>query len=248
MEDMYRLLVRFFNNEEHIEHFRSGNLRTMSMEYYKKMEKQSLKLYDNRYDSIENSIYVLNPDKYGNIQLNNPINIGDTGYEKIEVRNCKLLNPIIIGNDKLDEITKILCFYMIDLNEIKDGKFNSVLSTMEDSFGDYYCLVTNTEEFIQRIAGTMAYYTKKNIIRNGEYKPVTYVDEKTYYGYYGPFCKPKGLWWQREFRIKFETLNKDPFIIKTKDIKDITICGKVRDLKNATINNNEMLVIENYNK
>lgn len=239
------ILLRFFEQEKHIEDFRSGSIRMRSAKYYKELEKHIAKLYDNRYDSIENAAFVYNPNSDGTIQFTEPLKMDDDEYHKMWVNPDCLCSPVIINNDTLDEMTKLFCMYSMFKSDIVDGKLSSCLSTMEDSLGDYYCLIINNNEFFSRIINGISIHNTQKITRNGQLGFVKYVNENSFNGSYGAFCKPSGLVWQREFRIKVETLNNDPFWLKVDSLKDITVWGNVKDLINGKINENGVLIANN---
>lgn len=240
------VLLRYFNKESHIESFRSGKIRMMSAKHYKEIEKNTSKLYDNRFDSLENSTFIYNPNPDGTIPLSEPLEILGDKYSKMWVLPGISIVPITIYNEDLDTITKIFCLYSMLMQDIVNRELSSCLSTMEDNLGDYYCLITNTNEFITRIKRGYSRYVVQKVVRNGCLNFVEYVDENNFNGSYGPFRKPSGLDWQREFRIKVETLNVDPFCLDIDSLKDITIWGKVCDLLNGKIDKNGILALDNY--
>lgn len=239
------LLIKFFDNKDFVESFRKGKLRMMSTKYYKELEKTN-KLYNNRYDSLENSHSLYNPNQDGKILFKEPLKFGNEEYPKMRLGNCTVSSPVIISSNTSDEMTKITCMYSILWEDLVDGKLSSCLSTMEDNLGDYYCFVTNLDEFLYRIQIGILKYAEKRIVRNGFIDFVKYVDEFDHNGLYGPFCKPSGLSWQREARIKLETRNVDPFWLDVGSLKDVTIWGKKKDLLNATLDKDKQLRIDNF--
>lgn len=245
-------LIRFFEKEDYVENFRNGNIRMMSAQHYKEME-FSLELYNTRYDSLENSNAIYNPNPDGTIlwetpvQKGDPIQMGGEGCTGCWVNpEGELLSPIIISNDASDNMTKISCFYSLFKQNIVDDKLSSSISTMKGKFGDYYCLITNKNEFFRRITNGFLDYNSRKIAGNAKIGFPNYVDERKVNGRYGPFCKPAGLSWQREFRIILQTEKIDPFWFNIVSLKDITIWGKVSDLLNGKLDKDGNLIIDNY--
>lgn len=239
-------LVRFFQEEEYVETFRCGKIRMMSAKYYKKNEEKSKELYNNRYDAFENSNYIYNPNLDGTIQFAEPI--GRERFTNMWVNPNVLCSPIIIDNDKLDELTKISCFYILPIHNSPYKKLSSYVSNKVYNFGNYYCLIINQIEFENRIKnGIIKYHNQK--ITSGEcFGPVEYIDEKNFNGKYGPFRKPSGLSWQNEYRIRVVTQdNNEPFWFEVDNLKDITIWGKTSELLDGMFNESGGLIISNYN-
>lgn len=238
------ILLRFFEKESYIECFRSGKIRMMSAKYYKKTDGKSLKLYNNRNDFLENSTHIYNPNPDGTITLVDPFKYGiDNETTNMWVNPECLCSPVMACNDILDKLTKISCFYMLPENET----ILSCLSTMKGDLGDYYCLITDINKFTSHIIFGFTKYRDQGITTNEAMRSVEYVNENKFNGRYGPFRKPSGLDWQREYRIKVLNQNSiDPFWFEVNSLKDITIWGKVSDLLNAKYNERGGLIIPNY--
>lgn len=74
----------------------------------------------------------------------------------------------------------------------------------------------------------------------------TYCDINKFSGFMKVFEKPDGLSWQREYRLAVTTVDiSDPFYIEIGDIRDITVWGKVDDLKKGYIVNDLNVFIPN---
>ncbi len=241
------VLLRFFEKEDYLQTFRTGRIRMMSADHYKNFEKCSGKLYNNRHDMLENSVFVYNPQPNGTVQLKEPLTIGNSTYNTMWCAPS-VVSPIMIANDNYDKLTKLSCFYSIFRNGIVDGKISSYLSTMKSDLGEYYCLIVNTPEFITRIINGFTKYQELRIAGNGQLGFIKYVNEHEYNDRYGAFCKPSGLSWQKEFRVKIETDNIDPFYFEVECLKDITIWGKTSDLYKSEINDKGDIIINNYFK
>ena len=239
-------LIRFFEEEKYVETFRCGKIRMMSAKHYKENEKKSNELYNNRYDTFENSSYIYNPNSDGTIDFVDPI--GPERFTNMWVNPDILCSPIIIGNDKLDELTKISCLYMLPIHESPYKKLLSYVSNKVYDFGNYYCLITNQVEFENRIKNSIINYHNKKITSGECFGPVEYIDEKGFHGRYGPFRKPFGLSWQKEYRIKVVTQDdNEPFWFEVDNLKDITIWGEISELLNGMFNESGGLIISSYN-
>ncbi|PKM48911.1 MAG: hypothetical protein CVV02_18290 [Firmicutes bacterium HGW-Firmicutes-7] len=240
------LLLRFFSDDSHVRTLREGKIRMMSSKYYKSLEDglQSDVGADGRFDMYENSAYIYNPDDNGEITLDQPLKLMNKDIIKIRVYEG-VESPIIINNEADDELTKVYCFYALFLDEVKEQQLSSVFKDIE-KFGTYYCIIHDTEDFVKRINRGIEEYYVKDIIKNPELKFVDYVDVKKFNGVYGAYRKPTQLSWQNELRFTVSASSTDPFMLDIGGIKDISIWGKVTDLKNGRIYSNRELSIDDY--
>lgn len=243
--------LRFFDKKEYLDAFRNGEIRMMSTYYYKHLEKRKLDvLYNNKFDSLENSLYVLNRNPKEKEMPNNMVKIYTEDNFGIEVSTkMKLCNPIIISNDELDKEIKMSCYYVIPSNEIMGKKFSYILDTMKDELGKYYCIIIDKEKFITKFAKAIRCgLIDKTIKKALDCDYAKYKDEKSYNGRWNPLLKPLGLSWQKEFRFLLQTKKEDPFYIKLGDIKNITGCGLVNDLKDSYVESDGTIVINNLQR
>lgn len=235
---MDNYLFKFFEKEEYIDEFRQGRIRLMSAYYYATLE-QTAELYGNRFDITEGKTFIYNnlPSKKETIKFNNSmeIELGD-GVQKIVVNS---------GNP--NQQVKVSCYYVIEKNDIPDGKFGTVLDTMKESLGKYYIFFADPAKFAYKVQDCMGKLKEINQVKDFSLNKVTYCDINNFNGFLKVFEKPNGLSWQREYRLAVDTVDiSDPFYIDIGDIRDITMWGKVDDLKKGYIVDDTNVFIPNY--
>ncbi|EXG84083.1 hypothetical protein K413DRAFT_0795 [Clostridium sp. ASBs410] len=228
------LLLRFFEKEEYVRSFRSGDIRMMSIEYYRKMYETFRLDYDNRFDSYENIQCLTYNPFFGSDMPENMYRVTESDGTKVELAAC--VKEMRTFSPELDKRFKISSYYEIDFNKFNREKLSEAIDSMEDNLGNYYCLIVDPAEFVRRINCAMKkLFAEKRALR---YKAdrTEYVDEKAYNGYYGPFRKPKGLSWQNEYRLLIDTVDeKDPFWFQIGDLTDISVWGIKQDLRESYV-------------
>lgn len=235
---MDNYLFKFFEKEEYIDEFRQGRIRLMSAYHYATLE-QAAGLYNNRYDVTEGKTFIYN----NTLAERKTIKFGN-GIE-IELGNG--IRNIVVNSGNPNQQIKLSCYYTIDKSDVPDGKFKTILSTMEDSLGEYYIFFTDPAKFANKIEDCMNKLKKENKVIDFSLNRVTYYDVDNFNGFSNPFKKPDGLSWQREYRLAVNTVDmQDPFYIDIGNISDITIWGKFEDLKQGYIGDNSNIFIPNY--
>lgn len=231
-------LFKFSEKPQFIEEFRSGHIRLMSAYYYATLEK-STELYSNRYDATEGEVFIINSDG------TQPQKHSFSNGSSLEIG--KGVQRMLINSATPNLQNKISSYYLILQSDIPDGKFKTILTTMEKSLGDYYIFFSDPAAFAHRVKQQLLRLQSKDEIIDFSFGPVKYKDIENLCGFVHPSEKPDGLSWQHEFRLLVSTKNKnDPFYIDIGDIRDITIWGKKSDLLNGYISADRQIYIPNH--
>ena len=235
---MDNYLFKFFTEEKFIDEFRKGRIRLMSAYHYATLE-QTAELYNNRYDVTEGKTFIYN----NPLSEEKNIRFGSD----IEIELGKGVRNIVVNSGNPNQQIKLSCYYVIEKNDIPDGKFKTVLDTMEDSLGEYYMFFIDPAKFAYKVQDCMNELKKENIVIDFSLNRVTYYDVDNFTGFSDPFKKPNGLFWQREYRLAVNTIDMpDPFYIEIGDISDITIWGKIEELKQGYIVDDSKVFIPNF--
>lgn len=236
---MENYLFKFLEKPEYVEEFRNGNIRLMSAFHYANLE-QSGMLYNNRHDVTEGETFIFhNP----TLEHEKTIQFGNGTTMKLGAG----VQRIVANSGSPNEQIKLSCYYSIENKDIPDGKFKTVLDTMQDSLGDYYIAFCNSETFAYRVQDAINRLKKEGKATDFTLNHVQYYDVEHFSGFSYPLNKPDGLSWQREYRLVVNTINQpDPFYINIGNIKDITIWGKKTDLEKGYIENESTIFIPNY--
>lgn len=239
-ENRKGVFVRFFKEEDHVECFRNGNIRMMSMGYYKDWEAKDDGSM--RMDHAENSTHVYNHDESGIIELDQPL--GKEGFDRIKLNlDSGTFGPTFIGNPISDKTTKIASFTVIVQEDILDGKLSTAINEKVKNLGKYYCLILSNDKLFKRLGKKANELNIEPLI----FAPIKYVDVNTYNGYYGPYRKPNEYQWQNECRLAFARDEEDPFWFNIESLRDITIWGNTSDLLEGSVIG-EQIQIPNFKR
>lgn len=238
---MDNYLFKFFEKPEYIEEFRKGKLRLMSAYYYATLE-QSARFYNNRFDATEGQTFLFhNP----NPEEGKVITFGNGTTMKLG----KGVQTVFANSADPNQQIKLSCYYAVKKEDIPDGKFKTVLDTMQDDLGDYYIAFIDPAAFAYRIQDSIEAMKKDGIVLDFSLNSVRYYDINHFNGFSNPLDKPDGLSWQREYRLIVNTVNQpDPFYIDIGNIEDITFWGKKDDLKKGYLVDETTIYVENYFK
>jgi hypothetical protein len=196
------MLVLFkFGREEHLKAFREqGMLHMRTMRHFAAEEKGNIA----RGDRFEGASTIIQP-AHLKMTLSHPI----LGVHEVDPRD--VVGPVILAYDAEAE-QNIFCMFSLTEPTPKPLLCDEYLS-----FGDFFVLVLNAEEFLNRV--------KRAVMAaklEGEAGPVTYYDDATYSGRIGPFQKPSVFGYQKEFRIVLRP-GTTPFLnLMVGDLSDVT--------------------------
>ena len=209
--DRPMLLCRCFDTLEHAEDFLNGNIRMMSLKYYR------TKVADDNGRK----------DKYEGAQILWQRTCTTILIAGKEISKADGLTHIVFRLSAHEKNTKICCLSLLPLynNIIKlDGFLQFNLS--------YCVLFSNPDEFLKRFREVAQAYGCKE-------KKVIFFDEAVYNGVLTEFHKPASFAWQNEYRLTAYCDCKDPFIINIGNLHDIATVHPtnelVENLKNAKI-------------
>lgn len=228
---MDELLCRFFDEEDYVKQFRSGNLRFMSSSYYSTLESNSkskrLPPVSNKRDMTDGMAFILNQNLSPSEKIQTyHLPDGQTLSVGSSIKNA------IYTNTSFNFQYKILCLCAFSRSSVSDGSFKSLLDTMKQSLGKYYCLFIDPAAFLKAVALCAHQLINLGVAKSFRGSKVNYSYDHTKDScIVGPFSKPISLSWQTEYRILIETFNSpDPFIFPIGNISSITIWGKTEDL------------------
>lgn len=228
---MDELLCRFFDEEDHVRQFRSGNLRFMSSSYYSTLESNSkskrLPPVSNKRDMTDGTAFILNQ--------NQSLSEGIQTYLLPDGKTLNVgssVKNVIYTNTSLNFQYKILCLCALSRSSISDGSFKSLQDIMKEPLGKYYCLFIDPATFLKAVALCAEQLINRGVAKSFKGSRVNYSYDHAKDSYIvGPFDKPISLSWQNEYRILLQTFNSpDPFIFPVGNISSITIWGKTKDL------------------
>jgi hypothetical protein len=197
----WAILMRF-GQKAHLEEFRQGILFTRPLQHFARIEKHDLQ----RYDRFEGSEQIVQPKDIKQFTIRD----NATGRE-IVTTSADFAGPIIISTGKQ---TNCNVFCMFSVTQPVPKNF---VDSRNYAFGDSFIIVTNTQEFLNRIA-TAA----DRLGLSSQYGLVGYYDEQSYTGETGPFSKPSAFAHQREFRIVIRPGAIDTFRLNIGSLEDIT--------------------------
>lgn len=231
---------KFFDKEEYIELFRNGKIRMMSADYYATMEHPS-GLCSNRDDATEGKAFLFN-----NPDIDNG---GIIKFPNQTIEYASGIESILLSDTSYNKDIKISCYFSINDREIPMGRFEKAIENMKDSLGEYYLFFLDFEMFQRKILNKAEKQKRDGQVKGIGMDFVRYYDVYNWRGVTGPFDKPNVLEWQKEFRIMIQTIKKpDPYIIDIGDIRDITVWGKVSDLKEGYIVKEGEVCLPNHMK
>ncbi len=105
------------------------------------------------------------------------------------------------------------------------------VSTQMFPFGDTALIITNVDEFINRISKTVK---SKGYKIDG--RPVEYFDESIYHGHVGLFKKRNSLEYMKEYRIVISAkMDNMPYELFIGDISDISMIIKAEDINKVMV-------------
>ena len=185
------LLCRLFDNEEHAETFLNGELRMMSLYYYR--------------TQVENEHG--RKDKYEGTQK---LWQGKNTTLKINDQTIEGLLSVSLRMDSYEKKTKICCCTTL----CYEGTTINGLDTLSQ-FNLPYCVIfSESDKFVDRFknaANGMEYAFGK----------VSFYNPKIYNGDVNAFMKPELYTWQNEYRLILQADAVDPFFLNVGDLHDI---------------------------
>jgi hypothetical protein len=188
--------------KEHMDHFRTGMLYMNTLSYFRELEADMA-----RGDRCEGLDSILQPKDLGEAFI-------DSGLPTIGRFNINpedLAGPIRISKNRT-LTCNLFCLYTL-ANPVKDSLFPKE----HQWFGDSLVLITNTQEFLNRVSSAAA---EQRLPMKGAL--VEYFDENTYSGGVGRFKKSSRFAYQNEFRIAIETGLDEVFKFQIGDLHDVT--------------------------
>ena len=210
------MFLKAYEDKKYAEDILEGKLYCNTIDFFKKAEAKE----DNecRNDSLEGCAFLLN--KKESAYLTTTID----GKEEIlaEIRDLKIFNQNL-------NFKKIFCVYSF-LEECQKDYF--LIDEKFLSMGKYFLLIFYPDEFIERIHKTL-----KEKEYTFEYNFVEYVDSTKFSGKWEYFKKDKKYEYQKEFRIYFESKEKDAEILNIGNISDIAMVCSKKEFLNMKIGN-----------
>jgi len=188
--------------KEHMEQFRTGLLYMNTLSYFRELEADTA-----RADRREGVDSIIQPKDLGETY----IDTGAPGVGRISIPPEDLAGPITFSMNRTRHCN-LFCLYALT----KPVK-NLLFPREHDWFGDSLVLVTNTQEFLNRL-GIAA--TEQKLTMGGA--PVEYYDDNSYSGRVGRFKKPSRFAHQNEYRITIETGVDEAFRLQIGDISNLT--------------------------
>ena len=188
--------------KEHMEEFRTGLLYMNTLSYFCELEADTA-----RADRREGVDYIIQTTDLGESYI-------ETGIPhicRISIFPEDLAGPITISMNRTRRCN-LFCLYAL-----RKPVKNFLFPREHDWFGDSVVLITNTQEFLNRVS--IAAAEQKLTVGGG---PVAYYDENSYSGAVGRFKKPSSFAHQNEYRITIETEGNEAFRFQLGDISDIT--------------------------
>ena len=246
------ILFKFLDELEDARSFRKGHMLLNSAFHFKcEIEhKDSVYLYDGRWDVFDNAQYVLNP-----VKSVDPLSFlkdedgNNFPFKKLWIsEHVNSISPITISNNDLDKRTKLLCLYSLFYENLKPGKMADTIQQKIDENVKFFVLITDTHEFLKRIRNVFAKLDNEQKLYKAGYGFAQYIDEFMLNGAHGVFHKPQGLGYQSEFRIFIlSRFLENPMRFDMEDLSDISYIGRVDDLLESTIRSDKGFTINYIN-
>jgi hypothetical protein len=197
------MVLMKLGRKEHMEQFRTGLLYMNALSYFRDLDADTAR--GDRFEGVDS---ILQPKDLGEAY----IDPGIPSIGRIDIRRDDLAGPITIAMNRTLGCN-LFCLYALT-RPVKELLF----SAEHDWFGgDSLVLVTNTQEFLNRV--TKAAREQKFPLQGAQ---VGYYDESGYSGRVGRFMKSSRFAHQNEYRIAIETGVDGPFRFQIGDIRDIT--------------------------
>jgi len=176
-----RMLVLFkFGQEKHLISFREqGQMHMRTMRYFAAEERDNAA----RGDRFEGASSLLQP---GGLRMT--ISHPTIGTHEVDPND--LAGPVIFSYNSEAE-QNIFCMFSLTAPTTEPLLHKEYLH-----FGSHFVLILNTPEFLKRV-----YAAILALKLQGTAGLVEYYDEASYSGKIGPFGKPKGFAYQKEYRI-----------------------------------------------
>lgn len=222
-----------FSNIEYAKDFLRGNLRFMSLNYYINLEG------DSREDGFEGVSSFYQP------------HLSEFEINGIKLNSDNLAGPILVRYDKDHlHIFCISAFYFKDISNTFEtnilDNLNRPCETKLLTFGDITVLITNIDEFFNRV-DLAAKKTKLSYKR----KLVTYTSLDKFHGKMEEpgFVKDLNYENESEFRFALKGLSDGPFVLNIGDINDIAILMDTKNMGNFDEENLKEILekIKNHN-
>ncbi len=188
-----------FGQRPHIEQFRSGMLYMNTQKYFAEREDDA----GLRTDPDEGLGFIHQPCVIQSLVVS---------WDDKQVDLAPHLTGALKGR-RTDNQCNLFC--MFNLTRIESDR--PVIDPRNHGFGDSYIVVTNTQEFIDRVnraAKTAGLDVECNLIE--------YVDIKSYSGEISPFQKSSEYAFQQEFRIAVYPGSTAPIHLQVGNLEDIT--------------------------
>lgn len=229
------LLVKLFQEKQHADEFRKGNLYANPLSYFQKMEKK-----DGIADPFEGSVYS------GKDSI---FKIGPSQGELVDI------TPHLIGPVRLQRVNhvNVICFHLwktpffqsnnaIPLDNPIETEIE-IPRRIQDEFGPYMILIHNTAEFIDRVEKEI----RKQYIANKFYKcmhgmvaykdnfPISWEEQSAMHS---AFYKREKYAYQNEYRIAIELTN-----ITKKGGSPLRFnIGSLEDITNEYMSNTKLIL------
>jgi hypothetical protein len=208
MSDNYPIcFVKFFDQEEHADQFRRGNLYLNRLSYFMSIEAGETDLRADPYE------VVTTWHQPGRVWYKIVLD----GVGEFEIPKESIIRPSPTWKIA-DKYKHVFCMYAVtapvDIGvRGQDGEsaglIHKQLQLGKKAFpqSSFACIV-NADKFIERINTELPYQRFKYA-----YRPVTYYDNQTFHGEFGPDCVPfmkqKRFEQQQEFRIVIDPITHD---------------------------------------
>lgn len=200
--ELFGFLLKY-GEKEHLEEFLNGKIYLKNINYFKSNGKDTI----GRLDTNENINYVCNA----------PYFKGKLLVDNVEIMDIDGMTLYLPDKDK-DKFTHMTSFSLVEINN-SVGK-HSLIDERMGKFGDYVVIITDVNEFQQKLNGACKNSEKISKLSMDKIK---YIDKKTFHGEVNLFYKFDNLAWQKEYRIAVRSNNftDDHVYINIGDINDI---------------------------
>jgi len=205
------MLLLKLGQKEHLEKLRAGLLYMNSLAYFTALESDAA-----RSDPYEGTDTIMQPCDIGEFVFDprmpgiQPLRFNGPPDGLLELRIS--LNRTSACN--------IFCMFAVTQPFVA-----SIFPRTREWPGDHFVLITNTQEFVNRVAVA----ARRQRLRV-EGRAVEYYDETKYSGQVGRFRKRSVYSYQCEYRIVVEPGVDGPFLFEIGDLRDITSEVISRDL------------------
>lgn len=194
-----------FGVRSHIEQFAEGLLYMNTLDYFAKLESDTL-----RTDSHEGTSHLLRGDG-GILQ----IKFGDQFVPVAEIKGSMRYQP-----DALKSVN-VFCMYAL-----RESAVHTLVDCKNGGFGDTFAILTDFDEFAKRVKSAARSKQGQEL----QYGLVEYIDDASHLGPVGLFKKDLAFSYQSELRIALFPGTGTLLEFQVGDLSDIVMLGQLSGL------------------